>query len=121
MNQPVTTTTLPAMPPVTPRRPYIDDEPDGYLESDRDMAENNSEAVLWFLENHELIRQALAQRVLLPLETPVFEQSGKFVRGPSRPSGSGFKQMVLPMRSEKDAALTTENLNELFAVYAANR
>jgi len=35
-----------------PRRPYEDDKPDGYLESDRDYFENNSELILALLENH---------------------------------------------------------------------
>jgi hypothetical protein len=47
------------IPPVTPRRSYIDEEPDGYLESDRDFMENNREAVIWFLEHHETLRDVL--------------------------------------------------------------
>ncbi len=43
------------VPPVYPRRLFLDTEPDGYLESDQDYIENNMEAVLWFLENAELI------------------------------------------------------------------
>lgn len=37
------------IPPVLPRRPYDDDDPDGYLESDDDFMANNIEACLWFL------------------------------------------------------------------------
>lgn len=47
------------IPPVTPRRPLDDDSPDTYLESDRDFFENNSDAVLWFLEHHETLRDVL--------------------------------------------------------------
>lgn len=36
--------------PVHPRRPYSDEKPAQYLESDRDFFENNREAVLWFLQ-----------------------------------------------------------------------
>jgi hypothetical protein len=36
---------------VVPRRPYIEDEPDGYLESDNCWIENNKEAVLQFLQS----------------------------------------------------------------------
>lgn len=34
-----------------PRRPYQDDEPDGYLESDRDYLGNNRETAIWLLEH----------------------------------------------------------------------
>lgn len=37
---------------INPRRPLDDDEPDGYLESDRDWVDNNFDAVIEFLENH---------------------------------------------------------------------
>jgi hypothetical protein len=47
------------IPPVEPRRPFLDDEPDGYMESDREFFENNRDAVLWFLENHETLREVL--------------------------------------------------------------
>lgn len=43
------------VPKVQPRRPYIDDEPDGYQESDRDFCENNMDACVWFLENRDRI------------------------------------------------------------------
>jgi hypothetical protein len=33
-----------------PRRPYIDEEPDGYLESDMDYLDNNLEATRVFFE-----------------------------------------------------------------------
>ena len=33
-----------------PRRPYIDEEPDGYLESDMDYLDNNIEATRVFFE-----------------------------------------------------------------------
>ena len=33
-----------------PRRPYIDEEPDGYLESDTDYLDNNIEATRVFFE-----------------------------------------------------------------------
>jgi hypothetical protein len=47
------------MPKVTPRRPYVDDKPDGYLESDNDFMENNADACCWFLANAEAIRNRL--------------------------------------------------------------
>jgi hypothetical protein len=50
---------LPPMPATVDRRPYIDDEPDGYLESDKDWAANNSGAVTWLADNHAAIREAL--------------------------------------------------------------
>ena len=37
---------------VIPRRPYIDSEPNGYLESDQDFVLNNIEACVWFLERN---------------------------------------------------------------------
>lgn len=53
---------LPHMPKVVPQRPYEDDKPDGYLESLRDWAMNNEDAVRWFLENAETIRERLKQK-----------------------------------------------------------
>jgi len=50
-----------AMPIVHKRRPYVDEEPNGYLESDRDWAENNWEALSWFEENAEEIRRILQE------------------------------------------------------------
>lgn len=47
-----------------------------------------------------------------------FYTSGKFVRGPARPSGSGFKEMVFELPSERKATMTAESLNEFFAVLA---
>ncbi len=47
------------------RRPYIDDEPDGYLESDNDFVQNNSDSVVALLEGglqkfaKELLGEAL--------------------------------------------------------------
>jgi predicted RNA-binding protein with RPS1 domain len=39
---------------VIPRRPYIDEEPDGYLESDNDFVKNNHEVVVKLLEGDAL-------------------------------------------------------------------
>lgn len=50
---------IPQMPKVNSRRPLDDDKPDGYLESVNDWYHNNEDAVEWFLENAELIRQKL--------------------------------------------------------------
>ena len=47
------------IPEVISRRPYDDDLPDGYLESDNDFIENNKEAVIWFLENRNLLNLAI--------------------------------------------------------------
>lgn len=44
------------MPRVNPRRPYNDDQPDGYLENLNDWYHNNEEAVQWFLENAETLK-----------------------------------------------------------------
>lgn len=51
--------TLPPMPDVAPRRPYRDDKPGGYLESDRDFLEKNLDACLWFLEHSDSILDIL--------------------------------------------------------------
>lgn len=32
------------------RRPYFDEDPDGYLESDNDFVQNNHDAILWLIE-----------------------------------------------------------------------
>jgi hypothetical protein len=52
---------LPPMPETVDRRPFDDDEPDGYLESDTDWAQNNWEAVRWFADNHAAIRAAISR------------------------------------------------------------
>lgn len=36
-----------------PRRPYDDNEPDGYMESDKDFLDNNLELCLRFLQKLE--------------------------------------------------------------------
>lgn len=37
------------MPEIVPRRPFDDEHPDGYLESDRDFVLNNIDAAVWLL------------------------------------------------------------------------
>lgn len=49
------------MPECDSRQLWSDDEPDGYLESDRDWSERNTEVVAWLADNHSDIRAALAQ------------------------------------------------------------
>jgi hypothetical protein len=39
------------LPEIEPRRPYDDEHPDGYLESDQAFLKNNNDAAVWFLEN----------------------------------------------------------------------
>ena len=51
------------IPCVTPRQPLYDDQPDGYLESDNDWARSNWDFVMWALDNHEQIRQAITAQV----------------------------------------------------------
>lgn len=41
-----------------------------------------------------------------------FVASNQFVRGPARPSGSGFKEFVIKLPNHKQAAMTAETLNE---------
>ena len=48
---------------------------------------------------------------------PVFTVSGKFVRGPARPEGSGYKEMVFQLPSPKNAEMTASSLNSLFAAH----
>jgi len=38
-------------PALKPRRPYDDETPLGYLESDKDFVLNNLEACVWFLQD----------------------------------------------------------------------
>jgi hypothetical protein len=45
------------MPKVNPRRPHRDGS--GDMEGDNDWIANNGNAIMWFLENHKEIRQAL--------------------------------------------------------------
>ena len=53
---------LPEMPPVTPRRPYLEDGPEGYREGDRDFVLNNLDACVWFLEHHDYIRTVIKEK-----------------------------------------------------------
>lgn len=50
---------LPKMPKTKPRRLYEDHKPGGYLESFQDYADNNHDAVEWFLEHADEIRKRL--------------------------------------------------------------
>lgn len=52
-------------------------------------------------------------------QTSPFYASGNYVRGPARPSGSGFKETVFALPSEAKARMTAESLNELFAARGA--
>jgi hypothetical protein len=54
-NSPVETTA--PIPKVVPRRPYDDDMPEGYLESDRDYVENNMDAAVILLDRVVTARQ----------------------------------------------------------------
>lgn len=56
---PVLAHLLKQMPAVKARRPFEDDQPDGYLESDDDLIRSNKEAAVWLLEHAEEIRSAL--------------------------------------------------------------
>jgi hypothetical protein len=51
----------------------------------------------------------------------MFYTSGRFVRGPSRVSGSGWKEMVIELPDEKKAQMTCDNLNELVKSLPATR
>ena len=53
------------------------------------------------------------------IPTSPFYASGNYVRGPARPSGSGFKETVFALPSEAKARMTAESLNELFAARGA--
>ena len=44
-------------PKVIPRRPYYENEPNGYLESDLDWFENNRHTAIWFLENRDMLKK----------------------------------------------------------------
>lgn len=48
-------------------------------------------------------------------KTGPFYTSGVYVRGPARPSGSGFKETVFELPDERRARMTAESLNEIFA------
>jgi hypothetical protein len=47
------------VPKVEPRRPYYENVPEGYLESDLDFMRNNRFACVWFLEHRDEIAKAL--------------------------------------------------------------
>jgi hypothetical protein len=53
---------IPPMPNVKPRIPYVDESPDGYQESLTDWVDSNLEAVEWFCENADAIRQLINRK-----------------------------------------------------------
>lgn len=67
-----------------------------------------------FLRNADNCRaKAEGAGVDLTAEAP-FYTSGCYVRGPARPSGSGYKETVFCLPSEKAARMTAETLNEMW-------
>lgn len=50
---------LKPMPPLIPRRPFWDDAPQEYYESDNDFFNNNREFFLWCAENEPTLRAAV--------------------------------------------------------------
>ena len=58
----------------------------------------------------------LAQLSPAPV-VPLFRPSANFVRGPARPEGSGYKEMVFQLPTAKSAIMTADSLNSLFAAY----
>jgi hypothetical protein len=52
--------------------------------------------------------------------TPVFYVSGSYVRGPARPEGSGFKEVVFKLPSPRSAEMTADSLNSMFAAHCAH-
>lgn len=56
---------------INARRPYFDDTPDGYVESDRCYLENNTDAAVALLDSHELIVQTLTACVQAFRNVPV--------------------------------------------------
>jgi len=46
---------------INSRRPYDDDNPDGYLESDKDFVLNNIDACLQFLESNNDLEERRKQ------------------------------------------------------------
>ena len=65
---------LAQIPPTVERRPFDDDKPDGYMESDRDYIENNTEAAVWFLEHAATLREM--GRQLLRLHPDRYQEPG---------------------------------------------
>jgi len=45
--------TVMEIPKIKARRPYADNEPNGYRESDNDFIQNNLSECVWFLENRD--------------------------------------------------------------------
>lgn len=50
-----------------------------------------------------------------------FYQSGQFVRGPSRPSGSGYKEFVIKLPTPKHAQWTADSLNDFAIAFSTGR
>src|SRR5574337_1141293 len=46
---------------------------------------------------------------------PPFHAVGRCVRGPSRPSSSGYKEIVFELPDKQKAQMTAENLNALWS------
>jgi hypothetical protein len=56
---------VPPMPETVDRRPYDDEDPEGYQEGDDDWSSNNPGVVAWLADNHVAIRKALVDRAHL--------------------------------------------------------
>lgn len=50
-----------------------------------------------------------------------WEAVGRFVRGPSRPSGSGWKNTVLELPNNTKARMTANTLNDFFSHFAQQK
>ena len=56
------------------RRPYFDEEPDGYLESDNDFTQNNMEAIITLIEQGGL--EKFAELIVRECHDVVFKKTG---------------------------------------------
>ena len=65
---------LTQIPPTEERRLFDDKKPDGYMESDRDYIENNTEACVWFLQNANSLRNM--GRELMRLHPERYQKPG---------------------------------------------
>jgi hypothetical protein len=95
---------IPPMPPVEPRDPLrsiFDDGPTGYDESLRDWADHNWEAVEWFLENAEAIREMIDRAGRLKAiiaELVAAGENALHVLTPARPVMDGLDRTRMYLR-----------------------
>lgn len=99
------------LPPLEPRRPYDDEQPDGYLESDLDYVCNNVESAVWLLDG-EIDGSAVAKpagRILIAYPDDGAGIVRAYVEIYSGPLAISWERPLVGAMWEAGATLTTHS------------